>query len=74
MYFNKVDDCETSMTEMLSFLTTKSWNPSKPRIEAYDFCVNGGRFPVLMEMIPLEEKAKLSSRSEFHAKLLIFTS
>lgn len=58
---------------MLSFFTTKSWNPSNPRIDAYDFCVNGGRFPVLMEIIPLEEKAILSSRSEFHEKLLILT-
>lgn len=43
-------------------------------IEAYDFWVNAGRLPVLIEIIPLDEKAKLSSRSEFHEKLLIFTS
>lgn len=62
------------MTEIFYFLMTKSWNPSKPMIEASDFWVKGGKLPVLMEMMPLDEKAKLSSRLEFHAKLLMLTS
>jgi len=35
--------------------------------------VRGGRFPVFIEIVPPLEKAILSSRSEFQAKLLTFT-
>ena len=52
---------------------TKSWKPSNPMIEASDFCVNGGKFPVFIEITPLLENAILSSRSEFQQKLLMFT-
>lgn len=40
------------MTVITSFFMMNSWNPSKPIIVASDFCVKGGRFPVLIEMIP----------------------
>ncbi len=50
-----------------------NWNPSKPIMLAYDFWVNGGRFPVLMEIIPPLEYAMLSYKSEFQEKLLTLT-
>lgn len=73
MYFSRVEDWDTSITEIVSFFCTKSWNPSKPIMEAYDFWVKGGKLPVFIEIIPLDEKAKLSYKSEFHEKLFIFT-
>jgi hypothetical protein len=63
-----------SITVIVSLLLMNSWNPSKPMMLAYDFWVKGGKFPVLIEIVPPEEKAMLSSRSEFQAKLLTLTS
>ena len=42
-------------------------------MEAYDFWVKAGKLPVFIEIVPLHEKARLSSRSEFQEKLLILT-
>lgn len=55
------------MTVILSFLWMKSWKPSKPITFAYVFWFNGGKLPVFIEMVPPDENAMLSSRSEFQA-------